>query len=157
MRLLSFSALLMIGVGCSQGNFVNEKTFLLKTALKNPKAKFFKDFDIFNRQGINEIMGDTLHFPFFEYFRTSDTTFQLNLHRNDEYGLRVEEMVVPLGKQIVYTFHDINDGPRHYYAKIVGDTIIRFNYREIKPNDFHAISDDNVMYYDIIPAHVGFG
>ncbi len=124
--------------------------------MKKLNARFFKDFDIFSRKGIDEIEGDTLRYPFFEYFRISDSTFQLNLHRNDEYGLRVNEMVIPVGEQAIYTFHDINDGPRHYYAKIIGDTIIRFNYTELKPTEIAALSKDSVMYYEIIPSDIEY-
>lgn len=147
----------LIFVSCHHSNSTKNKAeFTQKSELNNLDAKFYKDFDIFNRKGIDEIDGDTLYYPFFEYFSTSDSTSQLNLHRNDEYGLRVDEMVVPLGEQVIYTFHDIKDGPRHYYAKIIGDTIIRFNYTEIKANEIVGFDKDSVMYYKIIPSDIEY-
>ncbi len=144
-------------LGCTQSNLkMKGAEFILKSKLKHTAAHFYKDFDIFNRKGIDEIEGDTLRYPFFEYFKTSDTTLQLNLHRNDEYGLRVDEMVVPTGEQIIYTFHDISDGPRHYYAKISGDTIIRYNYTELNPTEIPGISKDSVRYHEIIPSDIEY-
>ncbi len=103
------------------------KAYYLKNELiNNESSKFFTDFDIFERKGLNEILGDTLRTPFFQLYPSSDSLYQLILFTHSE----KEEFVVPKGNILIYTFHDIYDGPRHIYSKIERNEIIRYGYSE---------------------------
>lgn len=122
---------ILIFYGCNINNSKEADTdnkvrrYYLKAEIDNNKiSEFFKDYDIFERKGIDKLTADTMEFPFFQVYSITDTTYNLKIFKKNN----IKEYIIPKGNQTVYSFHDIYDGPRHIYSKIEGDEIIRYGY-----------------------------
>ena len=156
MRAFLSIILILLVAGCydnsSRYSLTKQRGFYIRNNIdKNRKIKFYKDFDIFSRRGIEEIFSDTLYTPFFGVSNLNDTLFSLTFFDST----LVKEMRIPKGSQIIHTFYDISDGPRHIYAKIENNEIIRYGYNEdpyysnnnIKPESIEIISRDSVFTF----------
>lgn len=152
-----FSAILvLLFVGCkdydSRYTSTDRRKFYIRNKIDDHQnIKFYKDFDIFSRQGINEILTDTLFTPFFGVSNLNDTILSLTLFDTT----LVTKMKIPKDGQVIYTYRDINDGPSHIFAKIENNEIIRYGYDEnpyqpnkiIKPRNIEIVSGDSVFTF----------
>jgi hypothetical protein len=129
---------------------VDRKDYSLREELsENGVARFYKDFDIFSRQGHEEILGDTLKIPFFQVQLNNDSSIKLTIFKKDF----EKEIIVPKGETIQYDFDDIYDGPRHNYYKIFKDSIVVFGYDK-KIDEVEKWQVDSAVFYDLLPRQI---
>lgn len=156
MRLFLSAILVLLFVGCKDNDSryasTESRIFYIRNKIAgHHNKKFYKDFDIFSRQGINEIATDTLFTPFFGVSNLNDTLLSLTLFDTT----LVTKMKIPKGDLVIYTYRDINDGPNYIFAKIENNEIIRYGYDEdpyhsnknIKPESIEIVSGDSVFTF----------
>lgn len=122
--------------------------YLLKAEMQQDK-EFYQEFNIFKRQGIAQLTGDTLYFPFLAIRSTNDSIIEVTLF--SEYNTTVYE--IPKDDRVCYRFHNVNDRPRHVFTKISGDTIISYGYnytlKELEESGFESINWDEIVPSEI--------
>jgi hypothetical protein len=129
---------------------VDKKDYSIKRELnENGTARFYKDFDIFSRQGHEEIIGDTLRRPFFKVRFNNDSSMNLTVFKK---GFE-KEITVPKGETLLYDFDDINDGPRHNYYKIFKDSIVIFGY-DSKIDEVETWQRDSIFLFELLPTEI---
>jgi hypothetical protein len=156
MKILILLIFLLFFAGCSENELrfpsTNRKILCKKTEIDNYEiSKFYKDYDIFSRKGITEVLGDSFYIPFFAISNLNDTTTLLRLFDT----ISVTKMEIPKGNQTIASFHNITDGPRYIYAKIQGAEIIRYGYatdpfvseKDIIPEIIEVISRDTLLTF----------
>ncbi len=112
-------------------------------------SKFYQDFNIFSRKGIEQLDEDTLKFPFFQMRNLNDSTIELTQF-TAEMKYRFE---IPIGDRITYSFHDIADGPRHVYTKIFSDKIVSYGYDNTL-NEVKEAQADSIALENIVPSEI---
>jgi hypothetical protein len=156
MRLFLSIFLILLFIGCkdnsSRYTSTKQRGFYIRNDVDNYRnIKFYKDFDIFSRRGIDEISSDTLFTPFFGMSNLNDTIINLTFFDTT----LVTKMRIPKDDQVIYTYRDINDGPSHIFAKIQNNEIIRYGYDEdpyhsnksVKPVEIEIVSGDSVFTF----------
>lgn len=140
--------LILIISACSET--INNDRFTLRNNIEGSgKSTFSKDFNIFKREGIKLIDSDTLEFPFFQIMDLNDSCIEVVLHKPKI----KERMTIPKGNQLMYTFHNITDGPRHIYYKIFKDRIITYGYEE-RLDEIINSNVDSICLYTLLPQEV---
>ena len=114
---------------------------------QNGNIKYYKDYNIFLRSGINEMEISARKAPFIAEINHSDSTILLEI--ND--GKKKNQVLIPKGNEIIYNFYDIHDGPRHYFSKVFKNHIIRYAYTEFHPNQFEQGIKKPPLLYEITP------
>jgi len=144
-RFLIICFLLALLASCNQ-----EKEYLLKSDFNsNENSRFFKDFNIFSRKGVDEVLGDTLRLPFFQVNDRTDSSILLTVFKRDYQ----RELLIPKDEKLIYTFFDIADGPKHNYYKIFQDRIVVYGY-DNKIDDIQNWIGDSVSMDELLPADV---
>jgi hypothetical protein len=139
----------LIIISCSQKSPEVKAYFLTKKTDNYSDSKFYKDFDIFSRKGIGQLIGDTLNFPFFQVRDLNDSTIELTQFTTE---IRID-LKIPKDDRITYQFHDIADGPRHVYTKIFADKIVSFGYDNTL-KELEEIQTDSISLQDILPSEI---
>ena len=142
MRLLIFISLLLL-ISCSEN--------ILKQHNKIEIGKYYKDYNIFERKGLNPIDSTKLNGLFFAEIDNTDSTILLVIYENRK---ELNRITIPKEDNIIYNFSDIYDGPRHYFSKVSGKDIIRYSY-DYHPNQFlEEDGREEKMIYEIVPSYV---
>ncbi len=137
----------LILISCSERSSETTAYFLTKKADNYRDSKFYKDFDIFSRRGVGQLVGDTLNFPFFQVRDLNDSTIALTQFTRE---IKID-LKIPKDNRITYQFHDIADGPRHVYTKILADRIISYGYDNTL-KELENAEMDSVFLQDILPS-----
>lgn len=133
-------------VSCS----VEKSEYSLRNDLSdNGASRFYKDFDIFSRQGHDEILGDTLRRPFFKVRLNNDSSINLTIFKSEF----EKEIIVPKGATLLYDFDDITDGPRHNYYKIFKESIVVFGYNN-KIDEVEKWTEDSTFIFELLPIDI---
>ncbi|HEY0744449.1 MAG TPA: hypothetical protein VGD40_23445 [Chryseosolibacter sp.] len=145
-RVFLLIIILFTTLSCS----IDKRDYSLRKDLSdNGTSKFYRDFDIFSRQGHEEIIGDTLRRPFFKVRLNSDSSINLTIFKR---GFE-KEITVPKGETLLYDFDDINDGPRHNYYKIFKDSIVVFGY-DNKIDEVEKWQGDSIFLFELLPTEI---
>jgi hypothetical protein len=145
-RVLLLITILFTTLSCS----IDNRDYSLRKDLSdNGAAKFYKDFDIFSRQGHEEIISDTLRRPFFKVRLNNDSSINLTIFKKEF----EKEIIVPKDETLLYDFDDINDGPRHNYYKIFKDSIVVFGYNS-KIDEVANWQRDSIFLFELLPTEI---
>lgn len=140
----------LILISCSDRSSDTKAYFLAKKADNYRDSKFYKDFDIFARKGVGQLIEDTLIFPFFQVRDLNDSTIELMQFTTE---IKVD-FKIPKDDRITYEFHNIADGPRHVYTRIIADKVISYGYdqtlKELKERETDSISLEDILPSEIV-------
>lgn len=136
-------------ISCKE-KYPNSTPYFLKNKADNYSlSKFYKDFDIFNRKGIEQLLQDTLYFPFFQVNDLNDSTLELILFATEK---RTEHKI-PKDNRTTYRFYDITDGPRHVYTKIYEDRIVSYGYGNTL-TELKNSGTNNIYLSEVVPSEI---
>jgi hypothetical protein len=112
----------------------------------------FKDYDVFERKGIEKLERGKIDLPFIQVFSQTDTTVVLRVYENDL--MDYEEAIIPLVEGVkVNRSYDYMDNPNVIYGTISGNRIMRYGYYNNDP--YHLDRGDSSVYlHEIIPHHI---
>jgi hypothetical protein len=139
-------AMAFIIISCDS---TRKEVLLRKDIDDKGSARFYKDFNIFSRQGVDEIKEDTLRRPFLKVRMNADSSILLTVFKTD----LERQVIIPKGDSLRYYFHDVSDGPRHHYYKIFKDSMVVYGY-ESKIDEVQHWPEDSISLFYLIPSEV---
>jgi hypothetical protein len=109
----------------------------------------FRDYDPFERRGIEKLEKGKVRTPFIQIFSKTDSVIVLRIFEDNLADY--EEALVPLVDGIELTkSYDYIDNPNVIFGKISGKQIIRYGYLNSNPYDLDK-KDSSVYLHEIIP------
>jgi hypothetical protein len=112
-------------------------------------SRFYKDYDIFQRAGIDEIDSSNLEIPFIQEYIKTDSVITLRVY--DSKLEEFETVKIPAKDGIqLRSNYNYSDAPNWIYGTIENGKIIRYGY-ESNPYDKDISSRKEIFLYDIIP------
>lgn len=137
--------ILVLISACVQSN----KSFESVSTSETGKTTYYKDYDVFERKGIDRISEDSLAAPYFEVVNLNDSTIKLTIIETS-YKRSIE---IPIDNRMFYIRKDIKDGSTDNYYKIENNQIIRFGYTG---NIFEAENwkRDSVYVFELLPEQI---
>jgi hypothetical protein len=109
----------------------------------------FRDYDPFERRGIEKLERGKVKVPFIQIFSRTDSVIILRIFEDnlEDY----EEALIPAVDGIELTkSYDFTDNPNVIFGKISGKQIIRYGYLNSNPYDLDK-KDSSVYLHEIIP------
>ena len=115
-------------------------------------AKFYRDYDVFKRTGIDEIDSVDLEIPFIQEYARTDSVITLRVY--ESYLDEFETVKIPARDEIeLKAVYNYKDAPNWIYGKISNGKIIRYGYSS-DPYDKALPKRKEIYLYDIIPDQI---
>jgi hypothetical protein len=115
-------------------------------------SRFYKDYDIFKRTGINEIDSAELEVPFIQEYSRTDSVITLRVY--DSYLDAFETVEIPAIDGIeLREEYNYNDAPDWIYGTISNGKVIRYGYYA-DPYSQELTKRKEIFLYDIIPDQI---
>jgi hypothetical protein len=115
-------------------------------------SKFYKDYNIFTRQGIDLIDKNNLTLPFIQEYDRNDSLIIIRIYTEDFDSFLY--MVLPVNDGYVFksSFSPLECSGM-YFIKIDSNKIIRYNYQDI-PYELIKNETDSMSLYQIVPFSI---
>jgi hypothetical protein len=115
-------------------------------------SRFYKDYDIFTRKGIDPIDKNNLTLPFIQEYDRNDSLITLRIYTKDFDSFQF--IVIPIKDGYVFeTAFNPNECQGKYFITIDSGKIIRYNYQDI-PNELIKNETDSMSLYQIVPFSI---